>query len=186
VAGLPRDLPTTCRGRCSRLGHRHPPAGSSPRAHRHHLGAFTASPRYLLPRACRCDLIPDRRRVSPVNSAVRSDRRAGLLFCVSEAYIPPTVGAVSPGLRHRPPPRDGRRPADTLPRYSAHHAYIGIHPPLDPTARTDPRCQPNSVSLVRRRPVNQARRRPGIRPGYLITALNVTTPRRPSFHRRTA
>jgi S1-C subfamily serine protease len=118
------------------------------------------------------DLIQTDAAISPGNSGGAVIDRQGDVVGVSEAYIPPTVGAVALGFAT--PAATVADVADQLlATGSAHHAYIGIQPrTLTPQlAHSLGVNRTNGVvvlAVAKPSPAADA----GIRPGDLITALN--------------
>ncbi len=118
------------------------------------------------------DLIQTDAAISPGNSGGAVIDGQGHVVGVSEAYIPPTVGAVALGFAT--PAATVADVADQLlATGSAHHAYIGIQPrTLTPQLAQGLGVNRNSgvVVLAVGKPSPAADA--GIRPGDLITALN--------------
>jgi S1-C subfamily serine protease len=118
------------------------------------------------------DLIQTDAAISPGNSGGAVIDGQGHVVGVSEAYIPPTVGAVALGFAT--PAATVVDVADQLlATGSAHHAYIGIQPrTLTPQLAQSLGVNHNSgvVVLAVGKPSPAADA--GIRPGDLITALN--------------
>jgi serine protease DegQ len=118
------------------------------------------------------DLIQTDAAISPGNSGGAVIDGQGHVVGVSEAYIPPTVGAVALGFAT--PAATVVDVADQLlATGSAHHAYIGIQPrTLTPQLAQSLGVNRSSgvVVLAVGKPSPAADA--GIRPGDLITALN--------------
>lgn len=118
------------------------------------------------------DLIQTDAAISPGNSGGAVIDGQGHVVGVSEAYIPPTVGAVALGFAT--PAATVADVADQLlATGSAHHAYIGIQPrTMTPQLAQSLGVNRSSgvVVLAVGKPSPAADA--GIRPGDLITALN--------------
>ena len=116
------------------------------------------------------DLIQTDAAISPGNSGGAVIDGQGHVVGVSEAYIPPTVGAVALGFAT--PAATVADVADQLlATGSAHHAYIGIQPLTPQLAHSLGVNRSNGVVVLavgKPSPAADA----GIRPGDLITALN--------------